>query len=75
MALNIHNAEQFAKHIEHAVQSQGISYMDAIIKFCSDRQLEPETVAPYISAKMKDKIAAEARSVHLLRPATDSLLD
>ncbi len=74
MALNVHNAELFAKHIEASVRTKQIGYMEAILKFCSDRQIEPEAVAPYISAKMKDKIAVEARAVHLL-PATDSLLD
>jgi Phage late-transcription coactivator len=72
--LRAQNAELFAQHIETTVTTLGISYMDAILKFCSDRELEPEAVAPYISAKMKDSIAHEARRLHLL-PQTTSLLD
>lgn len=74
MSLNVHNAELFAKHIEASVRTLEIGYMEAILKFCADRQIEPEAVAPYISAKMKNMIAIEARKVHLL-PPSDSLLD
>jgi hypothetical protein len=74
MALNVHNAERFAKHIEQSVNTLHISYMDAIIQFCQARQVEPEAVAPFISAKIKDHLAREARAVHLLRPS-NSLLD
>jgi hypothetical protein len=74
MALNVHNAEVFAKHIELLVKTLHISYMDAIIRFCDERQIEPESVAPFISAKMKDCIAQEGRALHLL-PKIDTLLD
>ena len=75
MALSVHNAEVFAKHIDQSVNTLHISYIDAIIKFCDDHQVEPEAVAPFISPKMKDQIATEARAVHLLRSKNSNLFD
>ena len=66
MALNIHNAEAFAKHIEKVVENSGMSYMDAILDFCERRQLDPEAVVPFISDKIKRALAREGRALHLL---------
>lgn len=74
MALTLHNSEAFAKHIERIVSTKHTSYMDAILTFCTERAIEPETIAPYLGAKIKEQLAIEGRALHLL-PQTESLLD
>ena len=65
MPLVINNPELFAKHIEKQV-SKGMSYMDAILDFCLKRDLEPESIVPYISDKMKGELEKEGLALHLL---------
>lgn len=57
----------FATHIERQVREHHMSYLDAIIHFCNERQLEPEAIVPYLSDKMKTAMRREGQNLHLLR--------
>ncbi len=65
MPLVIHTPALFAKHIEKQVL-KGMSYMEAILDFCQKRDLEPETVVPYINSKMTEELQKEGLALHLL---------
>lgn len=67
MAFSAHTSEAFAKHIEHCVAAYKMSYMDAVIDFCTKRELEPEDVLPLLSDKIKTAIAAEGQALHFLK--------
>ena len=67
MPLVINNPELFAKHIEKKVAA-GSTYMDAIIDFCQKRDLEIETIVPYVNDKMKGELEKEGLQLHLLNP-------
>ena len=49
------------------VRTHKMRYMDAIIHFCDTRHLEPESIVPYLSTKMKTAIQREGQDLHLLR--------
>lgn len=74
MALSIHTSELLAQHIEQRVRSAGLSYMDAVIEFCDQRQIEPETIVPLISDRIKSEINTEAQRLHLI-PKTANLYE
>lgn len=73
MALTISNPEAFARLIERRVEHTNCSYMEAVLAFCEERQLEPELIVPYLNDKMKLAIGKEARGLHLLPPTTGEL--
>ena len=69
----IMNSKEFSLQIEKIVQERkGISYMDAILRYCEENELDPGTVAPMITKTLKDKITIEAQNLNYL-PKTGQL--
>ncbi len=67
------NSKEFSLEIEKIVQDKrGISYMDAILKYCEENELDPGTVAPMITKTLKDKITIEAQNLNYI-PKTGQL--
>ena len=67
------NSKEFSLEIEKIVQEKkGISYMDAVLKYCEDNELDPSTVAPMITKTLKDKITIEAQNLNYI-PKTGQL--
>lgn len=75
MPLSTSSAEKFAQHIEKLVQLHGHSYMEAVVEFCEERELEPESIVPYLSDKIKRAIAVEAMGLHLLSKSAELPFD
>lgn len=72
----IPSANNFAMQIEEIVWDKDVTYMEAILLWCSDRGLEPEVAASLVrkSAPLKGKIQLEAESANLLpRPSGNTL--
>ena len=67
MSFTAHSSEAFAKHIEHAVQVRKMTYMDAVLDFCTRHSLEPDMIVPYLSTKIKTAIQYDAQTLHLIR--------
>jgi len=69
----IMNSKEFSLQIEKIVQDRkGISYMDAILKYCEENELDPGTVAPMLTKALKDKVTIEAQNLNYL-PKTGQL--
>lgn len=67
------NSKEFSLKIEQIVKlKKGISYMDAVILYCEDNDIDPSTVAPLLTKALKDKIAFEAQNLNYL-PKTGRL--
>ncbi len=75
MALTVSSGETFAIHIEHAVAARKLGYMEAVVEYCNERDLEPETIVPFLSDKIKHAIAVEAHRLHLLHPSAELPFD
>lgn len=56
----------FSLSIETLAKTKEMSYMDAIIQYCSDTGLEIELAAKLISTSLKAKIAIEAEELNFL---------
>ncbi len=59
--------KRFTKLVEHYVQRDRSSYMDAILKIAEDKMLEFEDIAKYVTPTIKDKIQAEATERLMMR--------
>jgi hypothetical protein len=67
------NSKEFSLEIEKIVQNKkGISYMDAVLKYCEENDIDPGTIATLISKPLKDKIEVEAQNLNFL-PKTGKL--
>ena len=53
-------------------ERKGISYMDAILRYCEENELDPCTVAPMLTKALKDKVTIEAQNLNYI-PKTGQL--
>ena len=66
MTLNVLTRAKFSVIIEKLVCEKNISYMDAIVHYCENNELEIESAAKLINSIIKSKIEAEARNLNFL---------
>ena len=68
------NSKQFSLEIEtYKKEHKGISYMDAIVGYCEERQIDTATVGPLCNKALKEKVALECQKLNLL-PKTSGVL-
>ena len=62
------NSKEFSLIIEGVVRDKKpITYMDAILWYCEENQLEVESVGRLISKALKEKIQVEASKQNLIK--------
>ena len=62
------NSKEFSLIIEGVVKDKKpITYMDAIIWYCEQNQIEVESVGRLISKALKEKIQVEASRANLIK--------
>lgn len=64
----------FSLAIESIAKKKNISYMDAIIEYCTEINLEIEVAAKLVSGALKAKIKLEAEELHFLPRSTTNTL-
>jgi len=69
------NSKEFSLIIEGVVRDKRpITYMDAILWYCEQNQIEVESVGRLISKSLKEKIQVEASKANLIKiPETGKL--
>ena len=70
--LDIITPTKFSLLIEQMVQTKHISYMDACLEYCKEKEIEPNSIARLVNKALKQKIQMEAEQLHFL-PKTNSL--
>lgn len=71
--MSIITPNKFALIIEDIVRKKRISYMDAVIEYCSENQIDPSTTKSMINKNLKEKIAYEAQGLNMLKEKTAKL--
>jgi len=56
----------FAQKIEEIVKEKEITHMEAVLWYCSEQEIEPDSVKGMISKPLKEKIEANARELNFL---------
>ena len=59
---------EFSLYIEEKVLQESITYMDAVIKYCDEIDIDVEAVTKLINQSLKDKIQNEAEDQNYMRP-------
>ena len=70
--LDIITPTKFSLLIEQMVQTKNITYMDACLDYCKEKEIEPNSIARLVNKSLKQKIQMEAEQLHFL-PKTNSL--
>ena len=63
----MNNSMVFMENIENLVQQTRMSYIDAVMHYCEENKLEPETAGKMIGGKLKQNIQDEAENLHLIQ--------
>jgi|TARA_Y100000034_G_scaffold58237_1_gene71026 hypothetical protein len=62
------NSKEFSLIIENVVkEKRSITYIEAIVWYCDENNIEVETTARLISKSLKEKIQLEAQEKNLLK--------
>jgi len=67
MIESILTPNKFALIIEDIVKSKQISYIDAILEYCKDNEIDPSNTKSMINKTLKEKIAYEAQNLNMLK--------
>jgi len=63
----IMNSKEFSLKIESIVKEKRITYMDAVVLYCEENDIDTSTVSPLISKSLKEKIQVEATNLKMLK--------
>ena len=66
--------QKFAQDIENIVKNSRISYIDAIITYCEEHNIELETVPKLMSKPLKEKLKCEAIKLNFLKKTSRAIL-
>ena len=59
--------KKFTRAVEELVIEKKLNYIDAIVYFCQQNHIEPESVKGLITPPLKEKIRAEAIGLRFLK--------
>ena len=65
--------KKFAMLVENNVSNLSLSYMEAILMVCTDREIDPIDIKKLISPVIKDKLEAECVELRLIEGSTGQL--
>ena len=60
-------AESLPVDVENIVKDKKISYIDAILEYCKDNEIDPANTRSMINKTLKEKIAYEAQNLNMLK--------
>jgi hypothetical protein len=65
---------RFSAEVETLVNSDSMSYIDAIIHYCDTNDIELETVPKLISKPLKEKLRHEAQQLNFIKKTSRAKL-
>ena len=71
-SIKMNTSIRFQGSIEELVQKTKMTYIDAIMFYCEENKLEPETAGKMVGGKLKQHVQDEAENLHLI-PKTSKL--
>ena len=60
------SSKSFSLEVEKIAKEKNITHMEAVLWYCKDQGIEPDTVSNLLSKGLKEKIEANARDLHFL---------
>ena len=72
MPLQTQTSAEFYIKIQKLVEDTNLSFMDAVLHYCDQNGMEPETAAQLVNTKLKAQIREEAEELNFF-PKTAKL--
>lgn len=66
-------ANEFSLYIEKLVSDKKLSYMEAIISYCEDADIDVESVKSLVNKSLKEKIQCEAEELNYFKRKSGKL--
>ena len=66
-SIRMNNSMKFMENIEKLVQKTNMTYIDAVMYYCEENKLEPETAGQMVGGKLKQHIQEEAEGLNLIQ--------
>ena len=66
--------EKFAEDIEQLVLTTKMNYIDAIVQYCEDNEIELDTVGKLVSKPLKEKIKYLATELNYMKKTSKGKL-
>jgi hypothetical protein len=61
------SANEFSLFVERQHVETGVPYMEIVINYCAEKDIDIEVVAPLINRSLKDKIRIEAEEANMMK--------
>ena len=62
------SSNEFSIYIDEIVNRRRITYMEAIINYCAEVEIDVESIGSLINQKLREKIQVEAEQSNLMKP-------
>lgn len=62
------SSNEFALYIDEKVAQKKITYMEAVIHYCEEMDIEIDSIGSLINSKLREKIQLEAEQINMLKP-------
>lgn len=66
--------DELRKLVETYVDIDKMTYSEAIVDICTDRQIDPEDIAKIVRGPLKEKLEAEAMERNIIKRTTAYLM-
>jgi len=70
---NILTKGEVTRLVEGLVRTEKMSYMEAVLHICKEKEIDPLDIGKVIDKPIKSKIEAEAQSLNMLSGKSNSL--
>ena len=67
MSIETITPNKFAIIVEDIVRKKRCNYIEAIVIYCTENQIDPSTTKSMINKQLKEKIAYEAQKLNLMK--------
>jgi hypothetical protein len=68
------NSKEFSLKIESIVKEKRISYIEAVILYCDNNEIDIGSVSSMINKSLKEKIKLEAQKLNMLKDSKTGIL-
>ena len=59
---------EFSLYIDEIVANLNITYMDAVINYCNEKEIDIDSIGSLINQKLREKIQMEAEQANMIKP-------
>jgi|TARA_B100000497_G_scaffold84146_1_gene93797 hypothetical protein len=64
--LKVKSSKEFTGDIENIAKESGMSYIECIVQYCEEKDLDIESVSNLVGPLLKEKIQYEAENLHMI---------